>query len=104
MYVCSIKTAAQLGLVAGATADLFTETWIAAAKVSAEEFQRIRLENDVDALVTICNNACSQYETTAELQISSVIAMKTESGKYGMFVVKDISASSIQIDACHILL
>lgn len=55
-------------------------------------------------MVEICRATHSKREALIALRTDDVIAMMTDSGKYGLFLVKGITSTSIQIDACHILL
>lgn len=103
--VCSVKEAQAHGLLGDSINDeLFGETWIARAGITAEEFYDLRLRKDVDELARVCQVACTKREVSIKLGLGAVIAMMTASGKYGMFFVKEITSNSIKIDACHILL
>jgi hypothetical protein len=103
--VCAIKTAHTLGLLGDSVnSDLFGETWVAAASITTEEFYALHSLEKIPTLVDICNAACAACEVSADLKPGAVIAMMTDSGKYGMFLVRRLTPSSIHIDACHILL
>lgn len=84
--------------------NLFGETWIAVTSLLLGEFSNIRLQRDVTTLVEVCKLACSSRESSLELYPGAIIAMMTDGGKYGLFLVKQLTSRSIQIDACHILL
>ncbi|MEI6553026.1 MAG: hypothetical protein WCO09_00490 [bacterium] len=103
--VCAIKTAQTLCLLGDATnADLFGETWIAPAKITAEEFYGLHAIEKIPTLVDICSSACAACEVSADLKPGAVIAMMTDKGKYGMFLVRRLTPMSVHIDACHILM
>lgn len=102
--VCSVQTANFLGLLGQPVEDgLFGETWIAQAGISASEFYKIRARKGLAELAQICQNVCIADEAFIDLRLGMVIAMMTDSSKYGLFCVKKMTASLIQIDACHIL-
>lgn len=103
--VCAIKTAHTWGLLGDSVnGELFGETWIAAAGITPEDFHKIRSQKNVNELVEISKAACSERKVFADLKPGAVMAMMTDAGKYGMFMVKEITPKSIHIDACHILL
>jgi len=103
--VCSVREACTCGLLGNfVSKELFGETWIGRAGITAENFCEVRSQKDVATLVKICRNTCSKRETSIVLSNGTVIAMMTDGGKYGMFLVNDLTPTSIQIDACHILL
>ena len=88
----------------GVVSKSFDETWIAPAGVTAEYFYELRSQKNVAVLVEICQNTCLKRETSVMLEPGVVVAMMTDTGKYGMFLVRELTPISIQIDACHILL
>lgn len=103
--VCSVREACTCGLLGDSVSkELFGETWIGHTVITAENFYEVRSQKDVTTLVKICRSACSKRETSIVLSNGTVIAMMTDGGKYGMFLVKELTPSSILIDACHILL
>lgn len=105
MEVRSISAAHAAGLLGDSIdAGSFGETWVAPAPVSAEDFYQLRSRADVADLVTTCKTACAERATSLHLEQGMVVAMMTDAGKYGMFLVKEVAATSIRIDACHILL
>jgi len=103
--VCAVRAAHASGLLGHSVAGKsFGETWIAPAGITAEDFYEFRSRKDVATLVKTCQTACSKHEMSAVLNPGTVIAMMTSGVKYGLFLVKGITSTSIQIDACHILL
>lgn len=104
-HVCSIRTAHASGLLGDSVSgESFGETWIAVAGISPEDFYKLRSEKNVEALTSICHEACAKRETSMALEPGLVVAMMTDVGKYGMFLVKELAPAGIEIDACHILL
>lgn len=106
VQVCTIKEAHASGLLGDSVnRESFGETWIATAEITVEDFYDLHLRKDVMALVEICHAVFSRARgVSIVLGPRSIIAMMTDSGKYGLFFVKNITRTSIQIDACHILL
>ena len=103
--VCAIKLAQASGLLGDyVSGDLFGETWIAPAKITAEDFYDLRSRKDVAGMVKTCETACSRREVSLALCPNLVVAMMTDGGKYGLFLVKELMPRSIKIDACHTLL
>lgn len=102
--VCSVQTAHAAGLL-GESIDegSFGETWIAPARISASEFYKLRVRKGLAELAQLCQNVCVADEAFIDLRLGMVIAMMTDGSKYGLFCVKHATATSIQIDACHIL-
>lgn len=100
----SIKSAHSFDLLDYAVKkEDFGETWLALSKVTAEKFEDICSRKDTATLIRECEEACSKRNEVVELSENSIVAMMTDSGKYGMFLVQDISATTIQIISCHIL-
>lgn len=105
IQIYAIREAHTSGLLGNSVnGKLFGETWIAPAEITAEKFYEIRSRKDVTALVKTCETACSKRKVSIALNQGAVVAMMTDGGKYGLFVVKEITSASIKIDACHILL
>ena len=102
--VCAIKTARAYGLLGAIDGEPFGETWIKPVAMSTEEFYDLCVQENTALLVEICKEACSQRETVADLKKGMVIATMTDAGKYGLFLVMELTPESIGIDACHILL
>ena len=103
VQVCAVRTAQASGLLGDSVSESFGETWIAPAGITAEDFYELRSRKDVVALVEVCQTAHSKCEVIIALDLGAVIAIMTDGGKYGMFLVKRLTSTSIQIDACHIL-
>ena len=104
-HVYAIKTAHACGLLGDTiNGELFGETWVSPAGIAPDHFYDIRSRKDVTVLVKVCKAVCSKHMVYADLEPGIVIAMMTDSGKYGMFLVKELTPTSVNIDACHILL
>ncbi|MFH1178225.1 MAG: hypothetical protein V1711_00660 [bacterium] len=105
VQVCAIRTAHVSGLLGDSiNGKSFGETWIAPAGITVADFYELRSRKDVTKLVEICQAACSERGVSSALELGAIIAMMTDCGKYGLFLVKRLTPSLIQIDACHILL
>lgn len=103
--ILSIKEANALGLLGNIkTEDVFDDIWFAPTHLTAEQFLELRDSKGVTELVSACEKASLELRAVANLQEGLVVAFKTRGGKYGMFLVEEITFSSIQIEACHILL
>lgn len=103
--VCAVREAHTFGLLGNSVnGESFGETWIAPAGITIENFYELRSRKDVMALVETCQAACSGRDMSIALEPGAIIAMMTDGGKYGMFLVKGLTQTSIWIDACHILL
>lgn len=103
--VCSVRTANASGLLGDSiNGELFGKTWIAPAGITAKDFYKIRSRKDIGAIVEICQTMCAKQETFIALHPGMIITMMTDGGKYGLFSVTSLTATSVQIDACHILL
>lgn len=105
VQACTIKTAHASGLLGNSiNGESFGETWIAPAEIAAEDFYELRSQKDVTKLVEICRAVCSKRGISLALKPGEIVAMMTDGGKYGLFLVNGVTQTSIQIEACHILL
>ena len=103
--ILSIKKADALGLLEGmGSKSAFGDTWFAPTNLTSEQFIKLRADKKAEELVRVCQNALTDRQVAIELHEELVVAMMTDGGKYGMFLVEEITISSIQIEACHILL
>lgn len=78
------------------------ETHLGLPNVSIQEFEEICSEKAVDRLVTTCVKACLKDEMFLDLVEGSIVAVTTNDGKYGLFLLEEISSESILVAACHI--
>lgn len=105
LRIVSIKEADALGLLEGVhPKGIFGDTWFASTNLTAEQFMKLRAGKKTEELVKVCQDALTDRQVVTELREELVVALMTDNGKYGMFLVEEITISSIQIEACHILL
>ena len=103
--VCNVKSACVSGLLGDfAKSDSFGNSWVAPAGITSERFYEIYSRKDVEALVGTCRVACSRRESSIGMKVGAIVAVMTDQQKYGMFFVKNITPTSIEVDACHILI
>lgn len=103
--VYSVRAACANGLLGNLDGEkLFGETWLASLSITAEEFSKIYTRKDVGKLVETCRKACSRHEVVVGVCEGSIVAVMTDLNKYGMFLVQQITPTSIRVVACHILL
>ena len=101
--VSSIKTAQAAGLLGHVKAE-FDEARVAPANIAIEDFYTLCAQRDSAKLVDICMTACLKCETSAEVASRNIVAVVTNAGKFGLFLVKTTASKSISVDACHVLL
>jgi hypothetical protein len=101
--VSSIKTAQAAGLLGHVDAE-FDDVWVARADIAIEDFYALCARRDSAALVEISKAACQKREVSADIAPGIIIAVMTSAGKYGLFLAKELTPTSISIDACHIWL
>lgn len=102
---CSIRTAHSLGLLdCQVNGESFDKTLLGSTKVDIEDFHDIRSNKDVKTLMEVCQRTCNNSEAIIELGKGSIVAMMNDRGKYGMFLVQEMTPESVQIMACHTLL
>ncbi|MFA6294986.1 MAG: hypothetical protein WC666_00995 [Candidatus Paceibacterota bacterium] len=101
--VFSIKSARATGLPIDANNKL-DDVWVAPANIAIEDFYVLCAQHDSMKLVDICEVACLEREVSTKVVSRIVVAVITSTGKYSLFLVKEISPTSISIDACHVLL
>lgn len=103
--ILSIKEADTLGLLHGLRSKgAFGDTWFAPTNLTAEQFMKLRAGKKTDELVRVCQDVLTVRQIVTELREGLVVVLMTNSEKYGMFLVEEITISSIYIEACHILL
>jgi hypothetical protein len=100
--VCPIKDAAALGVVDGLKTT--SETVISETTISVDEFLRIRAKRDGWLLHNVCNEQMGQPKKFLNLHNGKVFAVSMSNGKRGLFMVKESCASSIILEACHVLM
>jgi hypothetical protein len=102
---CSVETAKLQGLIdPRVNWQSWVETHLGLPNISTREFERICSQKDVDRLVTTCMEVCSKEEKFLDLAEGSIVAVATSDGKYGLFLLEEISSESILIAAGHVRL
>lgn len=103
--ILSIKEADALGILEDMhSKSIFHDIWFAPTSLTANQFRKLRVSNKPEEVVQVCQYALSNRYVATGLHEELVVAMMTDEGKYGMFLVEEITISSIQIEACHFLL
>jgi hypothetical protein len=104
IQICPIKMAFSHGLLGHfVDSKVFSDIWLGVSTITKKFFYEIQLMGEVSDLKKICRTSCAETKVPVLLRQESIITMMTDHGKYGMFLVKDITATSIEIDACHVL-
>lgn len=85
-------------------AEDLVRTMIAPAGITEERFYQLRQQKDGETVKQVCREAAQDAETAIALSQGMILSVATESGKYGLLLVKEITVSSVKVDACHILL
>ena len=101
-WILSIKEVEALGLLGSAQS--FSNIWFTPTKITAKEFIKLRADKNTQELVGVCQETLTNRQVATELHEELVVALMTDGGKYGMFLVEEITISLIRIEACHILL
>ncbi|MFH1402100.1 MAG: hypothetical protein ABIG87_00555 [Patescibacteria group bacterium] len=105
IQVCPIKIALDYGLPEHfVDFRILSDTWIGVATITKKLFHKIREMGEISELKRICRTSCVEPKTPILLKRGSIITMMTSCGKYGMFLVNKVAKTSIEVDACHILL
>lgn len=103
--IFSIKEANTLGLLEEVLSkDHFSDIWFAPTNLTVEQFIKLRADKKAGELMTVCKKTLINRQVSVKLHEGLVVALMTEGGKYGIFLAEEITVSSIQIAACHILL
>ena len=105
VQICPIKIALDYGLPKHfVNLEVLSDTWVGVATITKKVFHKIREMGEISDLKRICRTSCLEPKTPILLKRGSIIAMMTNYGKYDMFLVDEITQTSIEVDACHILL
>lgn len=105
IQVCPIKIALNYDLPGHlVNSEVLSDTWIGVATITKKLFHEIREMGEISDLKRICRTSCLEPRTSILLKQGLIITMMTSYGKYGMFLVNEITQTSIEVDACHILL
>ena len=101
--VSSIKTAQAAGLLGPVNAE-FDDVWVAPAQIAIEDFYVLCAQRDSTKLAEVCKASCSERVTSMNVVPDLIVAVLTSAGKHGLFLVKELTPASVDIDACHVLL
>ena len=105
VQICPIKIALDYGLPKHfVNLEVLSDTWVGVATITKKLFHGIRTMGEISDLKRICRTSCLEPKTPILLKRGSIITMMTNCGKYGMFLVNEVTRTSIEVDACHILL
>ena len=104
--VCSPNATPSIRLLGGliATDKLNKTSIIARADISDDAFYALRQKKDGQALAAVCRQMVPRNNAVVALSVGTIFAVITESGKYGLFLVKELTPTSLKTDAAHILL
>ncbi|OGE86513.1 MAG: hypothetical protein A3J48_00115 [Candidatus Doudnabacteria bacterium RIFCSPHIGHO2_02_FULL_46_11] len=103
LRMCSADSQFAAPLIGRIKPAMRNPTWISPTNLSNPAFEQFRERRDGRFLAGYCN-AQAQSAQAVTLMWGAIYAIKTRSGKYGLIRVTEITASSVCIDACHILL
>ncbi|MBI2356422.1 MAG: hypothetical protein HYV13_04435 [Candidatus Doudnabacteria bacterium] len=81
-----------------------SHTLIARAGMTEDRFHYLRQQKNGDLLAQVCRAMTTRGGEVVTLSPGTILAVRTESGKYGLFLVKEVTPSAVKVDACHILL
>jgi hypothetical protein len=104
--VCSPNAAPSIRLLGGLiSADDLNETSITArADISQDAFYALRQRRNGGELAAVCCQAEPRNKAVVALSAGTILAVITQSGKYGLLLVKELTPTSLRVDAAHILL
>ena len=106
--VCSPNASPSVKLIQDIDIDIdieaLNETQIAPADITAETFYELRRQRDGLAVAETCRRGLARSEAVVVLTPEMIIAVTTQSGKYGLMLIKALTPESVKVDACHILL
>ena len=104
--VCSPNAAPSIRLLDNliATDKINQTSIIARPDITKDAFEALRQKKDVDALAATCRYIMPRNSAAVALSTETIFAVITKSGKYGLFMVKELTPTSLRIDAAHVLL
>jgi len=97
----SIPSADLLGCVIADPQEL-TQSEIRVTTVTEDTFYDCYYEKDESVLVNI-HRTSGAAKSSVVLSSGLVLSVKTDSGKYGLVLVKELTPFTCKVDACHIL-
>jgi hypothetical protein len=105
VQVCSPNALPSIRLLEHVTPDrTLNETRITRTNMTEDAFGEVRRRKNGSVLAQICLALTVRKDAVLELSVDGIYAVTTVSGKYGLFLVEDLTPSSVKIEACHILL
>lgn len=102
VHVSSVKAALAAGKLGEVNAE-FDDVYVATADLAIEDFYALCARRDSAKLIELCESACSRRETSLRATPEMIVAFMTSGGKFGLFLVKEITLKSVGIEACHFL-
>jgi len=85
--------------------DELGETYFATTDMTEAEFEAMRQEENGAKLAEFCGGAIGDGQLDGvPLSLGAVIAVVTDCGKFGLLRITYLTASTVRVDACHILL
>jgi hypothetical protein len=107
VLLCSPNSGPSIGLlssvVKGANLRRLNETGIRLSSVPAERFRRcFDARSGLMLVDAFQGSGASEY--AVRVSKGMTLSIKTASNKYGLILVKDLTASKCSLEACHILL
>lgn len=86
------------------SADEFNQTSIVFAGITEDEFNQIRQKKIGATIAQVCRATVWNDDEVLTLTPGAILAVTTESGKFGLILIKEVTPTSVRVDACHILL
>jgi hypothetical protein len=103
--VCSPDSAPSIALLKDITlSQPLNRTWITIASLDGDVFRSLRQQKNGHALARACRASASTSFAGISLCPGMILDVLTQSGKYGLLLVKELTPTSVSVDACHILL
>lgn len=107
VILCSPNSAPSLGLLGNVLEEVNLRrlhgTDIRPSSMSADAFYRC-LDARSETLLVDAFRVSGASESTVLLSEGMTLAVRTASNKYGLIMVKNLTASTCRVEACHILL
>lgn len=104
--VCSPNAAPSIRLLGDliATDEINETSIIARPDIAEDAFYTLRQKKDGQALAAACRQMMPRNSAVVALSTGTIFAVITKSGKYGLFLVKELTPTSLKTDAAHIWL
>lgn len=103
--VCSPNSAPSVKLLGDIANGDLKQTLIGRANINEALFNEMRRVRSGEALMSLCFRTADKesLELSVGTIFAVVTAVLTDSRKFGLFRVKELTPSSVKLDACHIL-